>query len=850
MVFAISTLLYNTLWMIAVRWVPELPAVELGFDYLYNVPESAVLVTGVRTGSPAEKSGMLKGDRIVAINGGRFDDSSSLYKAYRRHTPGDSVRLTIERPGQTAPIVLTSVFRARVLTLIEGSLMEFLTGGINKSYPVLFVLVGLTVLFLRVEDRNVWLLALLFASFTATPTFPDDFSMTAGLRIFTMAYRSVFLGMLGSLFYFFFALFPSRSPVDRRMPWLKWVSVAFGVSCMLYGLQDGRPLIPRPLAMLWGERHSHEVFLWIMFAFVVLGMVSLAANFYRTDDPQTRRKIRVIFWGTVVGITPALIRGIAQSFTNIHLSVWLDSVVTGMMFVFPLSFAYAVVKHRILEIPVLLKRSARYLLVQRGFTLLLSLMSVGIMILFALSFTPYLNRVIEIAQPLGIALGAVFGGALLWGGSIVHNRISRKIDQAFFRSAYDARVILEDLAKRTATETDRGDLAGLLESHLRQALRPSSLVVYFQGANDHLIIAAGAVPELLKTISADLPVLKELARKDRPRVFVPADESDSNLTSPLMALNPDCLVPIVGRGERLLGLLVLGPRLSEEPYSGEDMRMLASIANQASITLQNITMAEDIAERMETERRVSREMEIAKAVQGKLFPQHAPHLETLDLAAQCIQARSVGGDYYDFLDLGLNHMGLVLADVSGKGIHAALLMANLQACLRSQSSVIPQDPLRMLKQVNRMLWKSTDSEHFATLFFGMYDDSTRTLEYVNCGHNPPLLMHRSGVVERLEATATVIGIFEQWECSVSQVRLAPDDLLVIYSDGVTEATYNDDQYGEERLIAELLTHHDLPAEEILTAILTSVQRFSTGAQSDDLTVLTARARNTDAIRRF
>jgi hypothetical protein len=343
-----------------------------------------------------------------------------------------------------------------------------------------------------------------------------------------MAYKSVFLGMLGSLFFCFFALFPSRSPVDRRLPWLKWVSAVFAVACMLYGLQDGRPRIPRPLSMLWGDSYSHEIFLWCMFGFIALGLVSLAANFHHTDDPQTKRKIRVIFWGTVIGTTPALIRAIVQTFGNTQIPSWLDTVITGMMFLFPLSFVYAVVKHRILEIPVLLKRSARYLLVQRGFTLLLFLMSVGITVLFALVSTSYLNRVLTFAQPLGIALGAVFGGALLWGGSVVHNRISRKIDHAFFRSAYDARVILEDLAKRTATETDRRDLAGLLEIHLGHAFRPGSLAVYFRGAGNHLTAAAGTVPESLKTISADLPVLKELTRKDRPRIYMSADDVDSN----------------------------------------------------------------------------------------------------------------------------------------------------------------------------------------------------------------------------------------------------------------------------------------------------------------------------------
>jgi serine phosphatase RsbU (regulator of sigma subunit) len=202
----------------------------------------------------------------------------------------------------------------------------------------------------------------------------------------------------------------------------------------------------------------------------------------------------------------------------------------------------------------------------------------------------------------------------------------------------------------------------------------------------------------------------------------------------------------------------------------------------------------------------------------------------------------VGGDYFDFLELGAPHVGLVLADISGKGVHAALLMASLQAHLRSLSARGPLDPARMLVEVNRALRRSTAAQHYATMFFGVYDDSARRLAYVNCGHNAPMLRRRDGKVERLESTATVIGIFERWECSVAEVAIEAGDLLVIYSDGVTEATRADDEeFGEARLMAELHALDGRPAAEVVTAIFARVQEFSAGTQSDDLTLVVARA---------
>jgi serine phosphatase RsbU (regulator of sigma subunit) len=310
----------------------------------------------------------------------------------------------------------------------------------------------------------------------------------------------------------------------------------------------------------------------------------------------------------------------------------------------------------------------------------------------------------------------------------------------------------------------------------------------------------------------------------------------------LAELHPNCLAPMLGYGGKMLGLLVLGERLSEVPYSGEDRRLLAVVASQAAAALDNIGLAEQIAERLEVERRSAREMEIAREVQTRLLPQTTPPLRTLDYAAECIQTRSVGGDYYDFLDTDGGPVALVLADVSGKGVYAALLMANLQAQLRSRIGIAPLDPAKLLRGVNRMLWKSTLGQHYATLFFGIYDDAARRLTYVNCGHNPPFWIRADGTVQRLAATATVIGLFERWDCAVESIELAPTDLLAVFSDGVSEAERGDEQFGEARLLLTLQELRGSPASAVVAAVFARVQEFSAGLQSDDLTLLVAQGR--------
>src|SRR6202023_3849622 len=169
-------------------------------------------------------------------------------------------------------------------------------------------------------------------------------------------------------------------------------------------------------------------------------------------------------------------------------------------------------------------------------------------------------------------------------------------------------------------------------------------------------------------------------------------------------------------------------------------------------------------EKLEAERRAAQELEIAKQVQARLFPQMLPLVETLEYAGACIQARQVGGDYHDFLDLGRGRFGLVIADISGKGIAAALLMANLQANLRSQCAIALDEPERLLCSVNQLFCDNTPDGSFATLFFAEYDDTASRLRYANCGHLPALLLHTDDTVEHLGATATVLGLFKDWDC--------------------------------------------------------------------------------------
>jgi serine phosphatase RsbU (regulator of sigma subunit) len=249
------------------------------------------------------------------------------------------------------------------------------------------------------------------------------------------------------------------------------------------------------------------------------------------------------------------------------------------------------------------------------------------------------------------------------------------------------------------------------------------------------------------------------------------------------------------------------------------------------------------AARLESERRAAHELEIAKQVQTRLFPQTLPSLTTLDYSGICVQARQVGGDYFDFLDLGRQRVGFVVGDISGKGIAAALLMANLQANLRSQCAIALDQPQRFLQSVNRLFYENSADSSYATLFFAEYDDGARRLRYVNCGHLSALLFHQDGTLERLDSTSTVLGLFREWDCSTAERLLCPGDTFALYTDGITES-FNDagEEFGEHRLIDSLRGCCGQPSPAMVASIVEDVRKFSPHEQSDDMTLIVGRCR--------
>jgi phosphoserine phosphatase RsbU/P len=297
------------------------------------------------------------------------------------------------------------------------------------------------------------------------------------------------------------------------------------------------------------------------------------------------------------------------------------------------------------------------------------------------------------------------------------------------------------------------------------------------------------------------------------------------------------VVPLVVRG-RLTGMMTLYNKEREGCFTEEDRRLLSIIASQSAQVLENARLLED--ERAHA--RMQEEVRLARRMQLSLLPASAPVIPGLDVAGTSIPAREVGGDYFDFVKMNEGRWALAVGDVVGKGLPAALLMANLQATLRAHLGANCTDVSACLARVNDQLCHSTQAGTFASLVLAVIEPETGIIDYANAGHNRPLLTRRDGAVETLSLGGLVLGVKSGIGYEAGTVRLADGDMLVMFSDGVTEAMdAGRSEFGDDSLEAIVRQRNNSSSAGMIDRLLASVQQHVGDAEAhDDLTLVICR----------
>jgi len=748
------------------------------------------------------------------------------------------------KDGSSGAATITFVPHKPLVTGIPDfvlSLQEILLSGVALGC----LLMGFWVVIAKPADGNAWLLLILL-SFPSV-LFNAHHGYATGLGALALEFWFQTMQFAASPALLLFGIyFPERSRWDVRFPWAKWAiliplllcAVIFGP--IIYGSHYGAgngPMLVR--AGHWAEQTTN--FLNLLCLLLSLALTLDKLHSASTED--ARRRLRVLTTGMSIGLSTLLLVFIVMPHFGITPGqkghMWI--AYTGLvLFLFaPFSLVYVVLVQRAMDVRILLRTGARYALAKVTLWVVqVALLTVVAVELLLPVFGKKQPRLSDLLGPL------IFFGLVMVLRMGVHRRIQQWLDRRFFREAYDAERVLNELAEEVRRYTETEPLLETVCRCVAETLHVDQIAMllrrgeYFAMQQSIGISAAGTL-----TLPLQSSAVRYLTNSNEPARLYREDPDAWYLMAgtaeryALDKMNAELLLPLPGRN-RMMGVMALGPKRSEAAYSSADLKLLQALASQTGLALEVSELARSLAMEAAQRERVNREIEIAREVQERLFPQEMPELSGAKISGFCRPALGVGGDYYDVIDIGDGRVGLAIGDVSGKGISAALLMASLRASLRGVTLDSPRDFAKLMHQVNRLVYEASASNRYATFFFASYDPATRSLECVNAGHNPPVVLRGEETI-RLEADGPVVGLLPSAPYSEQSLTLQPGDLLILYTDGISEAmTMADEEWGEERMIAAARRSMHKPADEVLDDLFVAADLFTAGApQHDDMTLL-------------
>lgn len=403
----------------------------------------------------------------------------------------------------------------------------------------------------------------------------------------------------------------------------------------------------------------------------------------------------------------------------------------------------------------------------------------------------------------------------------------RKINRQLDRKVYELNTLL-DLSKDFNIMVDRDEIIRIFKFAMLGQMLIRKFFFILEHEQQRRFVTTSGIQN--KANDDEIAALFEL-EEDVTQV-------DKELTKHIPFLQKNEIHAVIGlrfQSEKI-AVIGVGPRANGEEYSSSDFNFLQSLGNLALLSIQKTFLLE---ERIEKER-LEEELSIAKSIQKGLLPDPIPECDQLDIAAQNISSAQVGGDYFDILKTPADHLLLAIADVTGKGMPAALLMANLQAMLHI---LLPIDITlaRASDQVNDLIYQNTPSDKFITFFWAIFNPETSILRYVNAGHNPPILLRKgSDAPVELQEGGLILGAMPTTTpYKEATVELSSGDLLVLYTDGVTEAKNpaETEEFGEERLLTCIKKNRSKSSKKIKQAIIDEVQSYAHGKQYDDITLI-------------
>jgi serine phosphatase RsbU (regulator of sigma subunit) len=797
------------------------------FGFTYNIPpdKKYLEITGLVKGFPAELAGLKVGDRVMRLNGKALKEIN-IYTIWGEAVAGTQMILTVRRGDQVLDIKMTR----RLMPLIDR-VIRVLYLLILPALMLAYILVGLWGIFKHLSFITK-LIALVCFFFGAMIIQAVNLGAVISpfmehlyyYQVKTIVTR-VSLALAPVFWLLLFLHFPQKSKFynDHKFLCLFLIFLFPAAFFTVFLLE---------LEFLGNFFFSGVYFLFIS-TYISTGIVILSRGAKKVTNVLKKRQYQLILFGIrygalaiLVGVCSLLIYSLlgdrAPSYFGwLNFFLFLVTQVIGL--IIPFTFLNSFLKKKILETESALRRRLRYI----GATFIL--FSLYLLVAFFIG-----NWIIITFQLTDTSLIILIVLALSLTFSPLHSRVLRWLEEKLYPEKTKYKNALNELIKRMTTFIEE---AQILENLSRWISETMGIQAIYAVSIDR--IPAAKIP--IK-VHSSRSVLARI--KDGSSFFWDEISDDSGLNidedEKTWALQRgiSITVPMISRGEPM-GILSVGKKKNNEDFTGDDLEIFQEAAHHTALALQNAKLQIEYLEK----KRMEKELEVARDIQTRLMPREIPHVKGLEIHGEYRPCFEVGGDYFDVIPISETRTALVIADVSGKGVGAALLMSNLQASLRMSMS-FSRPLLEIVNKINKMIFENSLSSQFITFFIGVWDAGAQTLEYVNAGHNPPMILTAGNKIKKLSPTGIGLGIKANKVYKSKRVKLLFGDVLVIYTDGIEEFfNYRMEAFGIDRLTRSIRERRETHPGEMIQHLFKNLTDFAAGQNAfhcDDLTIIIAK----------
>lgn len=783
--------------------------------------QPGLLVTDVVPNGVTDRAGVKNGDILLQVDGKEFGDTAFKAQALiNSHASGDTAVYLLERDG----VRLTA--RVEILKVFNFTYLAFFLLGLG------FLIVGYVVVMTKPEGRlqrlfgRYGIFAMLFFGMLVPGI--DAGSLSAWKLAVIYWPFIISRAIAPPTFLLFFLNFPvRRTIVDRR--WFHILLYVFSCLCTAVIFTSVRLGAPPILGV---------IFYLVLASYFIGGLVVFAVSYVTKLDRTQRRPLRHILASIAIGL--AALGYTIVVVTNDPLIIFLRPamVLPVLLLIFvPFGFGYAIFRYRLMDIDLIIKRS----LIYGGVTALLAAIYLGVVFgmgsLIGSMTGQSENRVLSVVGFIAIAL--LFDP--------LKRRVQDSIDRTFYRERRNYQKALLEFSQELPRQMHLSQILDSIVSRISVTMHVEKVaVVICEPAEGCSSIVQNIDADCCQFVDANNGLIALLRSRKAPQslAFV-GEEAES------VDMHPHDRENIIRSGivlavpmfiqDRLIGMINVGPKLSGRYYSQEDIDLLATVAGQAAIAIENARLHRSEIDKQ----KIEEELNLARRIQQGLLPKENPTLEGLDIAGISLPALTVGGDYFDFIRLGPRQLLVVVADVSGKGMSAALYMSKVQGMIQLASHMY-HSPKEMLIHVNRRLYEGIERRSFVTMILALFDMDRRDVRICRAGHNRAII-GSNGSLEQLHSTGIGLGlepgpVFEE---NLQEIRypLAGRELFLFYSDGLTETMNSGEQmFGEDAMVSLLAKVRHHTALEIEDSLLEAVRDFQgTTEQHDDVTIVVVKA---------